>query len=77
MAYITHITFRNFSASFIELDRRGRMVFLQTKAVGALALVKNIWSKFSALGIGHDDGIFACSKCAINLVNLGWDRASG
>ena len=43
------------------------MILLETETVGALALVENIWSKFSALGIGHDDGIFACSS-----VQLTW-----
>ena len=32
------------------------MVLLQSKTIGTFALVENIWSKFSALHIGHDGG---------------------
>ena len=46
-------TFRDLAARLVQLYGRGRVVLLQTEAVGALALVENIWSKFPALHIGH------------------------
>lgn len=40
-------------AGLVELDRRGRVILLQSEAVGALALVEYVGCKFSALHICH------------------------
>ena len=42
-------------AGLVELDGRRRVVLLQSEAVGALALVEDVWRKLATLGVGRHD----------------------
>ena len=33
------------------------MILLESKTIGTFTFVKNIWGKFSALHIGHDEDV--------------------
>ena len=46
------------------------MVLLESKTIGTFAFVKNIWGKFSALHIGHDDGVMIMVGGAAGIFRL-------
>ena len=46
-------TFRNLPARLVQLNSRGRVILFQSETVWTFALVEYVWSKFSALNIGH------------------------